>query len=43
MVDEGFEVIFYKVYSPEISFAYLEAPAAMGGHVVELLQMPSDS
>ena len=40
MVEEGFEVIFYKVYSPEISFAYLEAPAAMGGHVVELLQMP---
>ena len=43
MVKEGFEVIFYKVYSPEISFAYLEAPAAMGGHVVELLQMPPGS
>jgi len=43
MVEEGFEVIFYKQYSPVISFAYLESPASMGGHVVELLRMPADT
>ncbi len=41
MVESGFEVIFYQEFSPEISFAYLESPAEMGGHIVELLQMPS--
>ena len=41
MSAEGFEVIFYKRYSPEISFAYLQVPEAMGGHVIELLHMPA--
>ena len=41
MGDAGFEVIFYKRYSPEISFAYLQAPQVMGGHVIELLHMPA--
>jgi 4-hydroxyphenylpyruvate dioxygenase-like putative hemolysin len=40
MEKSGFEVIFYKKYSPEIRFAYLQAPSEMGGHVVELLEMP---
>ena len=41
MGDAGFEVIFYKRYSPEISFAYLQAPQEGGGHVIELLHMPA--
>jgi len=40
MEEAGFKVIFHQRYSPEITFAYLESPDEMGGHIVELLQMP---
>ncbi len=37
---EGFETIFYKRFGPTIAFAYLETPKALGGSVIELLEMP---
>lgn len=36
----GFEVVFYKRFGPTLAFAYLETPAALGGSVIELLEMP---
>ncbi len=36
---EGFEVLLYKRFSPQIAFAYLETPKTVGGSVIELLQM----
>ena len=37
---EGFETVFYKRFGPTIAFAYLETPEALGGSVIELLEMP---
>jgi len=37
---EGFEVVFHKRFGPTVAFAYLEAPAELGGSVIELLEMP---
>lgn len=36
----GFELLLHKRFGPTVAFAYLGAPAAMGGSVVELLEMP---
>jgi len=36
---EGFEIVLYKRFSPEIAFAYLETPKSIGASVIELLQM----
>ena len=36
---EGFETLLYKRFSPEIAFAYLQTPDALGGSVIELLQL----
>jgi methylmalonyl-CoA/ethylmalonyl-CoA epimerase len=36
----GYRRIFYKRFGPTVAFAYLEAPAAIGGSVIELLEMP---
>jgi 4-hydroxyphenylpyruvate dioxygenase-like putative hemolysin len=40
---QGFETLLYKRFGPEVAFAYLETPAASGGHVIELLEMPSSA
>ena len=37
---EGYRRIFYKRFGPGVAFAYLEAPAEIGGSVIELLEMP---
>ncbi|MEN8183749.1 MAG: VOC family protein [Myxococcota bacterium] len=37
---EGFETVLYKRFGPTLAFAYLEAPAELGGSVIELLEMP---
>lgn len=37
---EGFETVFYKRFGPAVAFAYLEAPAELGGSTIELLEMP---
>jgi catechol 2,3-dioxygenase-like lactoylglutathione lyase family enzyme len=37
---EGYTVVLYKRFGPSVAFAYLEAPAAAGGSVIELLEMP---
>jgi hypothetical protein len=37
---EGFEAVFTKRFGPTLAFAYVEAPAALGGSVIELLEMP---
>lgn len=37
---EGYRNIFFKRFSPEIAFSYLESPGAVGGKLVELLEMP---
>lgn len=37
---EGYRRIFYKRFGPTVAFAYVEAPEAIGGSVVELLEMP---
>ena len=37
---EGCETIFFKRFSPDIAFAYLETSAALGHSVIELLEMP---
>ena len=42
--EQGFETLLYKRFGPQVAFAYLEvpqAPAASGGHVIELLEMPA--
>jgi methylmalonyl-CoA/ethylmalonyl-CoA epimerase len=36
----GYKNIFFKRFSPEIAFSYLESPGQMGGKLVELLEMP---
>lgn len=36
----GFETLLYKRFGPDTAFAYLETPAELGGHVIELLEMP---
>lgn len=36
----GFEVVFEKRFAPGLAFAYAQAPAALGGSVIELLEMP---
>lgn len=36
----GYETIWYNRFTPEIAWAYLEAPRAEGGGVFELLEMP---
>lgn len=38
--DAGFEVVFEKRFGPTVAFAYVEAPPALGGSIVELLQLP---
>ena len=32
--------IFFKRFGPDTAFSYLESPAAMGGKLIELLEMP---
>ncbi len=36
----GCTTIFSKRFGPQVAFAYLETPAALGGSVIELLEMP---
>jgi catechol 2,3-dioxygenase-like lactoylglutathione lyase family enzyme len=36
---EGFKTLLYKRFSPEIAFAYMQTPDAIGGSVIELLQL----
>ena len=36
----GYRELFYKRFGPTIAFAYLETPKALGGSVIELLEMP---
>ena len=36
----GFETVFYKRFGPEVAFAYVETPDALGRSVIELLEMP---
>lgn len=36
----GYETIWYHRYTPDIVWAYLEAPRSEGGGVFELLEMP---
>jgi len=36
---EGFEILLYKRFSPEIAFAYVQTPDVIGGSVIELLQL----
>lgn len=36
----GFEVVFLKRFGPSVAFAYVETPPALGGSVIELLQLP---
>ena len=36
----GYETVFYKRFNDAIAFAYVETPSAMGGSVIELLQLP---
>ena len=38
--EQGFETLLYKRFGPQVAFAYLQTPAAFGGHVIELLEMP---
>lgn len=35
----GFEVVFEKRFGPTVAFAYAETPAALGGSVIELLEL----
>jgi catechol 2,3-dioxygenase-like lactoylglutathione lyase family enzyme len=37
---EGFEVVFVKRFGPNVAFAYVETPPALGRSVIELLEMP---
>jgi len=36
----GYRSIFFKRFGPDTAFSYLESPDAMGGKIVELLEMP---
>ena len=36
----SFEPLLYKRFGPEVAFAYVETPPELGGHVIELLEMP---
>ena len=36
----GYRSIFFKRFSPDTAFSYLESPAAVGGKLIELLEMP---
>ena len=36
----GYETIWYNRFTPEIAWAYLEAPRSEGGGIFELLEMP---
>jgi methylmalonyl-CoA/ethylmalonyl-CoA epimerase len=36
----GYESIFWKRFGPGVAFAYLSAPKAMGGSIIELFEMP---
>lgn len=36
----GYRSVFYKRFGPAVAFAYLEAPAEIGGSLIELLEMP---
>lgn len=38
--DAGCEVIFEKRFGPDVAFAYLETPDALGRAVIEVLEMP---
>jgi catechol 2,3-dioxygenase-like lactoylglutathione lyase family enzyme len=38
--ERGFAVVFEKRFGPAVAFAYVETPPALGGSVIELLQMP---
>lgn len=38
--EHGFETLLFKRFGPDTAFAYLETPPALGGHVIELLEMP---
>lgn len=40
LAEVGFTRIFTKRFGPTVAFAYLEAPADLGGSVIELLEMP---
>ena len=37
---QGYECVFYKRFGPPVAFAYLKAPAGIGGSLIELLEMP---
>jgi hypothetical protein len=37
---EGYRNIFFKRFSEDTAFSYLESPDAIGGKLVELLEMP---
>lgn len=37
---EGFEVVFRKRFGPNVAFAYVATPAALGRSLIELLEMP---
>ena len=36
----GYTTVFFKRFGPGAAFAYLEAPAAIGGSLIELLELP---
>ncbi len=36
----GYVNVFFKRFGPDTAFSYLESPEAMGGKLVELLEMP---
>lgn len=38
--EAGFDVVFEKRFGPGVAFAYVETPPELGGHVIELLEMP---
>jgi hypothetical protein len=38
--EKRFEPLLYKRFGPGLAFAYLETPPELGGHVIELLEMP---
>jgi hypothetical protein len=40
LAGKGFSTLMYKRFGPAVAFAYLETPEALGGHVIELLEMP---
>lgn len=36
----GYRNVFFKRFSPDTAFSYLESPPEMGGKLIELLEMP---